>query len=138
MDCVGRQVTAHLVTYAARSPTYHRGRAMAKTLRSATWERAHVLLTGIVVGVVIVGVLYWAQSVLMPVALAVFLAFLLSPIVDTLERWKFFRVPAVVLTAIFALLVVAAIAWLAVSQVSSLVRDLPGYSGPIKKKLASI
>jgi predicted PurR-regulated permease PerM len=36
--------------------------------------------------VVVVAALYWLQAVLIPLALAVLLAFLLSPVVSTLQR----------------------------------------------------
>ena len=42
-------------------------------------------LTGTVVGVVVVSRLYWAQTVFIPVALAVFLTFLLAPLVTALS-----------------------------------------------------
>src|SRR5262245_20257234 len=37
--------------------------------------------------VLVVAVLYWAQAILVPIALATLLAFLLAPAVDVLERW---------------------------------------------------
>jgi predicted PurR-regulated permease PerM len=44
--------------------------------------------------VLVVSVLYWAQTVIVPVALALLLTFLLSPLVVFLER-RIGRVPAV-------------------------------------------
>jgi hypothetical protein len=41
------------------------------------WQLALVILAGTVVGVVVVTCLYWARTVFIPVALAVFLIFLL-------------------------------------------------------------
>ena len=49
------------------------------------WQRSIVLLSGTVVTVVAVTVLYWAQSIFIPVALAVFLTFLLNPVVSRLR-----------------------------------------------------
>ena len=54
---------------------------VTKTSVGAGWQRAIMTLTGTVVGVVVIGTLYWAQSVFIPVALAGFLTFLLSPLV---------------------------------------------------------
>ena len=55
--------------------------------------------------VLIVFVLYWAQAVLVPVALAVLIAFVLAPPVTWLERWLG-RVPAVLIavTLVFVVL----------------------------------
>ena len=43
---------------------------VSKASVGAGWQRAILTLTGTVVGVVVVGTLYWAQSVFIPVALA--------------------------------------------------------------------
>jgi hypothetical protein len=51
---------------------------MAKASATPRWQRALIVLTGTVVAVVVVSCLYWAQTVLVPVALAVFLSFLLT------------------------------------------------------------
>ncbi|RPJ80924.1 MAG: hypothetical protein EHM13_11290, partial [Acidobacteria bacterium] len=44
--------------------------------------------------VLVVVVLYWAQAVLVPIALAILLTFVLTPPVTWLERW-IGRIPAV-------------------------------------------
>jgi len=49
-------------------------------------QLALVILTGTVVGVVLVSCLYWAQTVFIPVAMAGFLTFLLAPLVTGLQR----------------------------------------------------
>ena len=38
--------------------------------------------------VLVVGVLYWAQAVLVPFALAILLTFVMTPSVTWLERWS--------------------------------------------------
>jgi predicted PurR-regulated permease PerM len=47
--------------------------------------------------VLVVVVLYWAQAVLVPIALAILLTFVLTPPVTWLERW-IGRIPAVLAT----------------------------------------
>jgi hypothetical protein len=47
--------------------------------------------------VLVVVVLYWAQAVLLPIALAILLTFVLAPPVSWLERW-IGRIPAVLAT----------------------------------------
>ena len=44
---------------------------------------------------VVVAALYFAQEVLIPLALAVLLCFLLAPLVTRLERYRLGRVPSV-------------------------------------------
>jgi len=41
--------------------------------------------------VLAVAVLYWAQAVLVPIALALLLTFLLTPLVSGLQRWLLWR-----------------------------------------------
>jgi hypothetical protein len=45
-----------------------------------------IVLSSTVVGVVVLACLYWAQAICIPVALAVFLAFVLAPPVTALQR----------------------------------------------------
>jgi predicted PurR-regulated permease PerM len=87
--------------------------------------------------VLLVATLYWAQAVLVPVALAILLSFVLAPPVTWLERW-FGRVPAVlvVVTLVFALLGLAG--WGLLRQIDTLVNDLPTYRGNIAAKIADI
>ena len=61
---------------------------MAKTSAIPGWQLAVLILTGTVVGVVVVACLYWAQTVFIPVALAVFLSFLLAPLITSLHRQR--------------------------------------------------
>ena len=44
---------------------------------------------------VVVAALYFAQEVLIPLALAILITFLLATLVTRLERWKLGRVPSV-------------------------------------------
>ncbi len=88
-------------------------------------------------GVLIVVVLYWAQAVLVPLALAILVTFVLTPPVTSLQRWVG-RVPAVLLVAtlVFALLGLAA--WGLTRQMNRLVEDLPGYRANIREKIADV
>ena len=85
---------------------------MAKVSAAPRWQRALVILTGTVVGVVVVSCLYWAQVVFIPVALAVFLTFLLAPLVTLLQRRGVGRMPSVVLVALLAALLLGGVVWL--------------------------
>ena len=55
--------------------------------------------------VLVVGMLYWAQAVLVPLALAVLLTFVLTPLVTWLERW-IGRIPAVLAMVTLVFMVV--------------------------------
>src|SRR5262249_1841248 len=76
--------------------------AMSKPTAGAGWQRAILTLTGTVVGVVVIGTLYWAQAVFIPVALAGFLTFLLSPLVTRLRHLGLPRTPSVIVAVVFS------------------------------------
>ena len=86
---------------------------------------------------VVVAALYLAKGVLAPMALAVLLSFLLSPVCDWLERLRLGRIPAVLVTVIVGFTVLGAAAWTAVVQVTDLAPKLPEYESNLKAKLQS-
>jgi len=97
-----------------------------------------VILAGTVVGLVIIACLYWARTIFIPVALAAFLTFLLSPLVSALQRRGLGRAPSVLLVVLLAGLVLGSLVWVVTAQVSSLIADLPNYSASIKKKTTAL
>ena len=77
-----------------------------------SWQRALIVLAGTAVAVVVVVCLYWAQAVLIPVALAIFLSFVLSPAVAGLQRLRLGRTTAVLLVVAAAALALGGAGWL--------------------------
>src|SRR5262245_49976689 len=108
---------------------------MANGVTRQEWQRALVVLSATVVTAVVVAMLYWAQSVFVPLALAVFFTFVLSPVVAMLQRRGLGRVPAVVATVGAAVLACALVAWMLTQQMSSLTRTLPDKAETIKAKV---
>jgi predicted PurR-regulated permease PerM len=86
----------------------------------------------------VVGGLYWLQAVVIPVALAVLLTFLLSPVVGTLQRRGLGRVPAVLVTVVLALSVLGGIGWTLTRQLVTLADELPRYSLNINHRIADL
>jgi predicted PurR-regulated permease PerM len=76
--------------------------------------------------VLVVVVLYWAQAVLVAIALAILLTFVLTPPVTSLQRW-IGRIPAVlaIVTLVFTVLGLAG--WGLARQMDHLAEDLPRY-----------
>ena len=56
-------------------------------------------LTSILVAVIVISALYFAREVLVPIALALLLSFILAPLVRLLQAWYFPRVVAVLTVA---------------------------------------
>jgi predicted PurR-regulated permease PerM len=86
----------------------------------------------------VVGGLYWLQAVLIPMALAVLLTFLLSPVVGALQRRGLGRVPAVLVTVVLALSVLGGIGWTLTRQLMTLADELPRYSLNIHQRIADL
>ena len=87
--------------------------------------------------VLVVAVLYSAQAVLVPLALALLLTFVLTPLVNWLERLVG-RVPAVLVVVILVFTVLGLAGYGLTRQVQRLAADLPGYRSNIQKKIADI
>lgn len=94
----------------------------------------------VVVGtlVLIVASLYWARAVLMPVALAILLTFLLSPCDSALQRLGLGRVVSVTLLAVLTFSVIGVIGWVVSVEVKEFANDLPGYQDNIKKRVEDL
>jgi predicted PurR-regulated permease PerM len=72
-----------------------------------------------VIGLVIaIAVLYFARDLLIPIAFALLLAFLLTPIVKRLEAWKIPRAPASVLVLICASALVSVVGYFVATQLN--------------------
>jgi predicted PurR-regulated permease PerM len=87
--------------------------------------------------VLVIAVLYWAQAVLVPIALAILLTFVLTPPVTWLERW-IGRVPAVLAAVTLVFLILGLAGWGLARQMNHLAEDLPGYRVNILAKIADV
>lgn len=85
--------------------------------------------------VLIVTSMYWARVVLIPVALAILLTFLLSPADRALQRLGLGRVVSVALLTVLMFSLIGIIGWAISIQVKEFADDLPGYQGNIKKRI---
>jgi predicted PurR-regulated permease PerM len=83
-------------------------------------------------------ILYLARDVLIPLALAILLAFLLAPAVRSLERLKLGRVAATLIVVILGFSLIGGVAWVAGSQAVSLVANLPEYRANVAAKIRDL
>src|SRR5262245_17879847 len=80
--------------------------------------------------------LYWARGVLIPIALATLLTFLLNPVTSALQRWGVGRVASVLVVVALTFSLVAGAGWALAQQVSVLGDQVPRYTTTIKEKVA--
>ena len=99
---------------------------------SALVSIRNVLLTAFVVAI-----LYFARDLLIPLALAALLTFLLAPLVSRLERWMG-RIAAVLLVAAMIFSVIAMAGWVLTRQLVDLAARLPDYKVNIETKIHSL
>jgi predicted PurR-regulated permease PerM len=95
-------------------------------------------LNTVLIGVIVVAALYFGREVLVPIALAILLTFVLAPLVRLLQRWHFPRIVAVMLVCLIAFAAIFGLGALMVSQVNQLARNLPGYQSTLGEKIQSL
>jgi predicted PurR-regulated permease PerM len=92
----------------------------------------------IIVVLLLVAALHLGQDVLIPIVLAGLFCFVLSPIVNWLERWRLPRIPAAVLTCALGFAVVGALAYVVAGQLLDLAYQLPSYKENMRQKIAAL
>lgn len=99
---------------------------------------AHTLdtLATAVMILITVGVLYFAREILIPVAIAVILSFVLSPLVKVLRRFGLGKKVAVGLVVLFTFSVAVGLGTILAKQVSDLAGDASLYQATLSQKLA--
>ncbi len=88
--------------------------------------------------VLIVATLYFGREVLVPITLALLLAFVLAPLTTLLRRLHLGKVPSVLLGVILALGLVVAVGGVIGSQIAELAGDVPKYAATVETKVANV
>jgi len=88
--------------------------------------------------IIATAVLYLAADVLIPLALAVLLAFLLAPAVRRLERAKLGRIPATIIVSLLGFGIILGVGAIAATQAVSLAAKLPEYQQNIVNKIHAL
>ena len=96
---------------------------------------AGVGFNSFVIVAITIAALYLAREILVPMALAVLLSFVLAPLVRMLQRWRCPRSGAVALAVACALAVIVALGTMVMVQVNQLARDLPRYQTTLGEKI---
>ncbi|WP_375411604.1 AI-2E family transporter [uncultured Bradyrhizobium sp.] len=99
---------------------------------------AGLAFTNFVVLALVVAALYFTRDILVPIALAVLLSFLLAPLVRLLQRWRLPRSLAVTCTVLGALAITLSLATMVMIEVNQLVNDLPRYQATLGRKVQNL
>ncbi len=86
----------------------------------------------------VVMILRVGEDVVIPIALSVLLAFLLSPCVNRLARWGLPDALAVCLTATLGFAVLGGLGWIVGTQAVSVLEELPRHEENIRAKISSL
>jgi predicted PurR-regulated permease PerM len=90
-----------------------------------------------VTAVICVAALYFARSVLVPIALAILLAFLLGPLVNRLAKARLGRTGPVIVVVLLVTGLLGGLGWLVFNQAISLATQIPNYRTTISRKIES-
>ena len=90
------------------------------------------------VGAIVVATLYFARDMLIPIALAVLLSFVLAPLVRALGRFYVPRVAGVLLVVALGFGLILGIGAVMGRQATSLAANLPAYKATIAEKLEGL
>jgi predicted PurR-regulated permease PerM len=95
---------------------------MAMTQKYPFYVRITVILFGLILASFALANL---RDILIPFSFALFLAILLNPLVDRLERWRLPRVPSIVLGLLVAIVVIGGVWYFLAVQMSHFTDQLP-------------
>src|SRR5215218_6597544 len=91
--------------------------------------------TPVLIVAVIVAALYLGREILVPIALAVLLSFVLAPLVRLLQNLHVPRSLAVIVVVALAFAAILSLGAFMVSQVNQLASDLPSYQNTLREKI---
>jgi predicted PurR-regulated permease PerM len=108
--------------------------------RAHNTEELTTLLSAVataILGFMIITTLYFGREILVPIALAILLSFVLAPLVGLLQRVRVPRGLAVVSVVIIAFALIFAMGSLLATQLTQLASDLPRYQSTMSEKIQS-
>src|SRR3979409_18061 len=109
--------------------------------KARTSEELMALLSAMAtafLAVIIIMMLSFGREIIIPIAMAILLSFVLAPLIGLLQRIRVPRGLAVVSVVIFAFAVIFATGSLLASQLTQLAGDLPRYQSTITEKIQSL
>ena len=87
---------------------------------------------------IICGLLFWGQVVLIPIALAALVTFLIGPLVTRLDRLGLPRIVAVIVVSSGVTGLIVGVGYIVTSELAELAEELPEYRENIREKIADL
>ncbi|ODS01797.1 hypothetical protein AUC69_06085 [Methyloceanibacter superfactus] len=103
-----------------------------------TPETRASVLQGLLIATIVIGGLYFGREVLLPLAVAILLSFVLTPPLLLLRRIKVPRVLAVAVVVITAFAIIGGLGWLISREATKLAAELPSYRATLSEKIKSL
>lgn len=103
-----------------------------------TWPAALLTAARLASFAIICGLLFWGQVVLIPIALAALVTFLISPLVTRLDRWGLPRIVAVIVVSSGVTGLVGTLGYVVVGELGELAQELPEYRENIRNKIGDL
>jgi predicted PurR-regulated permease PerM len=95
--------------------------------------------TAMMAGMALVVVaLYLGSEILIPLALAILLSFMLAPIVIRLRRWHLGRIPSVLVVVLLVFIALLGLGSIVATQVVDLAENLPRYEWNLRAKIRDL
>jgi predicted PurR-regulated permease PerM len=95
-------------------------------------------LQGLVIATIVICALYFGREILLPLALAILLSFVLTRPLIWLRRLKVPRLLAVGIVVGFAFAIIAGLGWLLSREAADLAADLPRYQTTLSEKIKAL
>ena len=106
------------------------------TVGTAAPPVSSVAMVGAIV--VVVGALYVGSDILIPLALAILLSFMLRPVVIRLQRFGLGRIPAVLAVVLLLFVALLGLGAIVANQVVNLADSLPRYEWNLRAKIRDL
>ena len=82
-----------------------------------------------------IAALYFAREIFIPLAFALILTFVLSPVVALLQRSRIGRAPSVAVSVLVTIVAAGCVGWIIATQLVDVAKDLPRYRQNIQAKM---
>ncbi len=105
---------------------------------SGSSEARTAALQSLLIGAILIAGLYVGRDVLLPLALAILLSFVLTPILILLRHLKIPRFIAVTIVVGSAFALIFSLGWLLTQEAAQLAHDLPRYQQVLNDKIGAL